>query len=129
MLADGFEENSEVGANVGSPIKSASPPRYRVEARSGNVSEFKQLSYGDFTPTDEDRRLYELAKQYYDETEAYDQRICSGRNERGVAMPIDSCEIGLINRNAQIVFERLTTQNKDIGRTELRQAISKYAPK
>ena len=37
QLADSFEENSEVGANVGIPIKSAAQPRYRVEARSGVV--------------------------------------------------------------------------------------------
>jgi hypothetical protein len=100
----------------------------RWKAPGGSASARLPLLYGDFTPTENDRRLYELAKQYHDETEAYDQRVCSFRNERGIAMPKDHYERGLINRNAQAVLERLLAQNKDIGRTEIRQAISKYAP-
>jgi hypothetical protein len=90
-------------------------------------SDLSDLLYGDFTPTEKDHRLYELAKQYHEETEAYDQTVCSVKNERGVAMPIDAYEYGLINRNALKVRKRLLDANPDIGSTELHRAISKYA--
>lgn len=89
-------------------------------------SELSALLYGDFTLTEKDHRLYELAKQYHEETEAYDKTVCSVQNERGVAMPIDAYEHGLINRNALKVRKRLLDDNPDIGRTELHRAISKY---
>ena len=85
------------------------------------------MLYGDFTPTEKDRRLYELAKQYHEETEAYDQTVCSGRTERGIAMPINAYEHRLINRNALKMRKRLLDDNPDIGREELHRAISRYA--
>lgn len=90
-------------------------------------SDLNALLYGDFKPTESDRRLYELAKQYHEETEAYDQTVCSGRIERGIAMPVDAYEFGLINRNALRVRDRLIKDNPGIGRTELHRAISRYA--
>lgn len=90
-------------------------------------SEFSALLYGDFTPTEKDHRLYKLVKQYREETEGYDQAVCSAKNERGVAMPVDAYEHGLINRNALKVRKRLLDENPDIDRTELRKAISRYA--
>lgn len=91
------------------------------------ASEFSALLYGDFTPTEKDQRLWELAKQYHEETEAYDQRVCSGRTERGVAMPVNAYEHGLINRNALAVRKRLLDENQDIERGEFHRAISRYA--
>ena len=82
--------------------------------------------YGYFTPTERDRLLYELAKQFHDETEAYDLTVCTGRNERGVAMPVGAYERGLIYRNALAVRRRLLDENRDIGREELNRAIGKY---
>ena len=90
-------------------------------------SKLINLLYGDFTPTEKDRRLYDLAKQYHEETEAHDQTVCSVKNERGVAMPIEAYEHGLINRNALKVRKRLLDENPDIGRKELHRAISRYA--
>ena len=89
-------------------------------------SEFIALLYGDFTPTEKDSRLYELAKQYHEETEYYDQAVCSGRTERGIAIPIDAYEHGLINRNAMKMRKRLLDENPDIWRGELDRAISRY---
>ncbi len=40
--------------------------------------EFSSLLYGNFTLDKKDQLLHELAKQYYDETEEYDQIVCSG---------------------------------------------------
>ena len=90
-------------------------------------SEFSALLYGDFTPTEKDRLLYDLAKQYHEETEAYDQTVCSAKNDRGVAIPIDAYEHGLINRNAMKVLKRLLADNPDIVREELHKAIGRYA--
>ena len=83
--------------------------------------------YGDFTPTEKDRRLYELARQYHAEAEAYDQSVCTGRNERGIAIPVNSYELVSINRNALKIKERLLRDNPDIARTELNRAISRHA--
>ena len=84
------------------------------------------LLYGDFAPTEKDRRLYELARQYHEETEAYDQTVCSGRNDRGVAMPVDVYEHGLINRNALKVRAQILKDNPCIERNELHKAIIRY---
>ena len=98
-----------------------------MSAAKRDESEFSALLYGDFTPIEKDRRLYELAKQYHEETEAYDQTVCIGRTESGIAMPIDTYEFGLINRNALRVRKRLLDSNPDIEREELHSAISRYA--
>lgn len=91
-----------------------------IEADGGEL-------YGKFTPTEKDQRLHELAKQYHEETEAYDRTVCSSKNKRGVAMPVDYYEHGLINRNALRVRKRLLDENPEIGREELHMAISRYA--
>jgi len=98
-----------------------------MSAAKRDESELSALLYGDFTPTEKDQRLHILAKQYHEETEAYDQTVCSAKNDRGVAMPIDAYEHGLINRNALKVRKRLFDENPDIGRKELHRAISRYA--
>lgn len=90
-------------------------------------SDLNALLYGDFTPSKKDQRLHSLAKQYHEETEAYDQKVCSARNERGIAMPIDVYEHRLISRNALKVRKRLLDDNPDIAREELHLAISRYA--
>jgi len=78
---------------------------------------------GVFILTEKDCRLYSLAKQYHEETEAYDQTVCRGRDKRGVAMPVDAYEHGLINRHALAVRKRLLDENQDIDRKELHRAI------
>lgn len=97
-----------------------------IEAKNVE-SKFSALLNGDFTPTEKDHRLYELAKQYHAVTEAYDQSVCTGRNERGIAIPVNSYELILINRNALKIRERLLKDNPDIARTELHRAISRHA--
>ena len=89
-------------------------------------SHLNALLYGDFKPTESDRRLYELAKQYHEETEAYDETVCSGRNERGVAMPVDAYEFRLINKNALKIKMRLIHDNPAIEPTDINRAISRY---
>lgn len=91
------------------------------------ASKFSALLYEYFTPTEKDSRLYELAKQYHAETEAYDQFVCTSRNERGIAIPVNSYELRLINRNALKIRERLLKDNPDIARTELNRAIRRHA--
>ena len=85
-----------------------------------------ELLYGYFILTEKDQKLYELAKQYHEETEAYDRIICSRINERGVAIPINDYEYRLVNHNALDVFKRLLDENRGITQNELRMAINKY---
>lgn len=61
-----------------------------------------------------EQSLHELAQRYHEECEAYDRTVCSGM-QRGVAMPRDSYEFGLINRNALRVRDRLYPEAARLG--------------
>lgn len=50
-----------------------------------------------------DSRLYDLAAEYCERTEAYDRTACSGPVTRDGIMPASSRELSLINRNAHAV--------------------------
>lgn len=86
------------------------------------------LYCGEFAPTEKDRKLYDLAKQYHDETELYDRGVCSGRTDDGIAMPVDNYELVMINRNAHKVRKRLLKENPGIESAELNRAIGRYIP-
>lgn len=70
--------------------------------------------------------LYKYAKKYHDQTESYDRQICSFRDEKGIAMPKDSYERRLINKNAKEVFEELYLEVAALGKTrqEFQKSIS-----
>ncbi len=89
-------------------------------------SELSALLYGDFTPSEYDHRLYDIAKQYHEETEAYDQTVCRAKNERGVAIPTNAYELKLISLNAQKVRNRLLNENPDIDQKKLHKMISRF---
>jgi hypothetical protein len=60
----------------------------------------------EFIVSEKQLRLERLAKEYHDEVEAYDLRICSLRSGSGYGKPGDYRELGLINRNAIKVKKR-----------------------
>ena len=97
-----------------------------VSEERKDESELRALLCGNFTPSEKDHRLHCLAKIYHEETEAYDQTVCSARNERGVAIPIGGYELRLINQNALKVRRRLLNENPDISPRELHNVISRY---
>ena len=97
---------------------------FELEVRANPIK--SDLLYGDFTPTEKYHRIYDIAKQYHEETEAYDQAVCRAKNERGVAIPTDAYELRLINSNALKVRNRLLNENPDIDQRELYKVIRRF---
>lgn len=92
-----------------------------------NDEEFKKIHMGDFSPTKRDIELHEIAKQYHDLTEEFDQQVCRFKNEEGVAIPSSSSELRAINTNAKSVMERLCWMNRaKFSDKEIRKAIQNY---
>jgi hypothetical protein len=83
----------------------------------------------EWTATEKDRMLYELAKRYHDETEAYDRTVCTGPIVDGSIQPFGPRQAALINRNAQRVFDGIAREaaSHDISRAELWRAIGRSA--
>ena len=83
----------------------------------------------EWTPSEKDNKLHELAKRYHDETEAFDRAVCTGTIVRGSIMPIGPHEAGLINRNARQVFEIIAQEaaSHDISKAELWRAVGRHA--
>jgi len=83
----------------------------------------------EWTPTEKDNKLHELAKRYHDETEAYDRTVCTGPIVRGSIQPFRPWEMAAINRNARQVFDRIAQEAAahDISRAELWRAVGRHA--
>lgn len=83
----------------------------------------------EWTPTEKDNKLHELAKRYHDETEAYDRTVCTGPIVRGSIQPFRPWEMAAINRNARQVFDRIAQEaaRHDISRAELWHAVGRHA--
>ena len=82
----------------------------------------------EFRITERDRLIFDLATRYHDECEAYDAIVCTGRGRYG-AMPVNSHEMALINRNAIAVKKRiyLEAEQRGISKDEIRKAIARCA--
>ena len=82
---------------------------------------------GEWSAKERDDLPWQLAKEYYDRCEAYDQTVCSGKRE-GVAMPVDVHELGLVNRNANRVLKEMQQRAQAAGFTnaDLRDAMHEY---
>ena len=97
------------------------------------LSEWLGVTRADFecewTTTEKDNKLHELAKRYHAETEAYDQTVCTGPIVNGGIMPATSYERGLINRNARQAFDRIAQEasGHGISRAELWHAVGRHA--
>ena len=97
------------------------------------MSELLCVTRADFecewTSSEKDNKLHELAKRYHDETEAYDRTVCTGPIVRGSIMPVYPRETVLINRNAQRVFDGIAREAAahGINRAELWRAVGRHA--
>ena len=81
-----------------------------------------------FEISNTEKKLIELAKEYHDCCDSYDDRICSGVNRYGESTPRSSVEFQLINSNAQEVRKRIINKGKLMGfdATTVSKAISRY---
>lgn len=85
--------------------------------------DFQREYMGEWESPDKD--LYNMAKLYHDNCEAYDQLVCMGRNERGVAIPATGEEFRLVAQYAQLQLKELVEQGP-YGKNTLGKAISDY---
>lgn len=76
----------------------------------------------EFQITERELRLRELARQYNERCEAFDQMVCSGKTDNGVAMPATYVELGAVNRNANAVKRELFL-GTSFSREEISRAI------
>ena len=81
-----------------------------------------------FEISEREKQLMDLAKDYHDSCDAYDDRICSGKNEYGESTPRTNVEFQLINQNASQVRKRVIEKGLKLGfdRHTVSKAISKY---
>jgi hypothetical protein len=89
----------------------------------------RALFYQEWEPSEKDRKLYKLAKQYHDETEAFDRTVCTGPIINGSIMPVGNREFVEVNRNAYKVRARIIAEAAQHGITtrEMSDAIGRYA--
>lgn len=71
------------------------------------------------------KRIKQLARAYHERTEAYDQIVCTGRDEHGFAKPMSACESMLINQHARQVIRELreTCLSEHLREPDLQAAI------
>lgn len=84
--------------------------------------------FGEFTPTDKDKIKHQLAKQYHEETEAYDRSVCNGPIVNGSIKPASIYEAQLSNKYALNLRTQLIKEAEQCGivAKELHEAISHY---
>jgi len=84
----------------------------------------------EYTLTDRERRLYELASWYHADCELYDRIVCTGPVIDGSIMPNGYEELALVGRNALEVRRWIDIEARRDGFTkdEVSQAISKWKP-
>lgn len=87
---------------------------------------FKKIFEGNFEISKHEESLYKLAKQYQEECEEFDLNKCTGRNEKGVAIPVNRHELASINIHAHKVLQRLLTENPGIEIRDLIKAMHRY---
>lgn len=82
-----------------------------------------------WTPSPEEKRLRELAREYHERTEAYDRTICTGPIGRGGIMPATIDQQALINRHAGTVRDELGIEaaRQGFSPKQWREAISNAA--
>jgi hypothetical protein len=90
--------------------------------------EFHRWMRSEWTPTEEDNKLHELAQRYHDETEAYDRTVCTGPIVDGSIQPFGGRQTVLINQHARQVFLRIETEaaSHGISKAEMWRAIGRH---
>lgn len=96
------------------------------ELKKAAKAEIKR-QIGVLIPTEEARRLHDLAKHYHEVTEAYDKTVCGSIDGKGIAIPTTGYEQRAINQHALSVLQGLVHANLDISREDLMAAIRVYA--
>lgn len=92
-----------------------------------HLEEFNRLYIGTFEMSEKDIELQNIAKQYHDACDKYDDTVCTGWSHRdGCSMPVNNRQLQLVNRNAQLVRLRLVKENQQFTSDEIRKAISAY---
>ncbi len=79
--------------------------------------------------TAEEKALRELAKQYHERCEAYDQVVCTGKHPKtGEAIPASPYQLRSINANAIRVRADIIQQGHDMGfmYEQITRAIQNY---
>lgn len=61
-------------------------------------------------PISLEAKLHVYGMAYHKQCEDYDRTVCTGKSRRGVAMPNNSTELGLVNRHATTVLKTLASQ-------------------
>lgn len=78
---------------------------------------FNQEYLSSFIPNFAQIKLRELAIQYIEETENYDQIICQIKNKYGIAIPTTPRERGLCSINASNLFNKLMIEVEGLNFT------------
>lgn len=89
-------------------------------------SEFSRLFECHWEPTEKDVKLHELACRYHDDTDLYDNIVCTGGiGPGGGKLPATPRECGFISRNAMNTLRELQHEAERYGITkeELSAAI------
>ena len=83
----------------------------------------------EWTPSEQDNRLYELAKRYHEEAEAYDRTVCTGPVMHGSVMPFDHRELALVNGYAWRLRKQIMTEAAahGINAQDMARAIGRHA--
>lgn len=76
----------------------------------------------EFQITERDLRLHETARQYNERCEAFDQMVCGGRTEAGVAIPITRHQKAVVAFNARKTKAALFG-GTDYTREEISRAV------
>lgn len=88
-----------------------SPPWVEEMLRPNRLVEFQREYYGSLNePTPEEAKLRELAEEYEQRCESYDQLVCGPDG-----MPKNGEQMGLINRHAQKVRNEILPQVHALG--------------
>lgn len=90
--------------------------------------DFRELYQCDFTPTERDTKLRELAQSYVSQCEAYDRTVCTGPVKNGEIIPMGGHELGLVNRNARQVLWSIVRDNPEFSRNEILHVAARLAP-
>lgn len=97
--------------------------RDKRQSEAGSIRNQKELGGA----MSNDQRLWELARDYHDVTEAFDRIVCTGPMGKDGILPANPREVGIISRNAKMVFHRLVNDQKPpVDPKDLREAIRNY---
>lgn len=89
--------------------------------RAHPLEDFQRL-YLNEPPDPAELKLQQLAREYEETCEAFDQRVCTGRSRDGVAMPVTSWEVAAVNGFAKETLSRLA-RRAGVSQTKFLEAI------